>query len=92
MADLNRRKRAAGGRHDLLTFGERRDGDDFKKLENGQGPRLNRTLVRIMKKALLNDYRIKMEEALIKQQRYDDFVNLIQNNSIDGLTIEEKFA
>lgn len=61
-----RKRKILGARQDLLMMQERRDGDEFKNIEDGEEQRLQRTLVRIMKKALLNDYKVKMEEALIK--------------------------
>ena len=40
-----------------------------------------------MQKAVLNEYKIKMEENLAKQKKYDDFVNIIKNDSIDGINV-----
>jgi hypothetical protein len=43
--------------------------------------------MKIMQKAVMNEYKIHMEQNLQKQKRYDDFVNLIENNSIDGVNV-----
>ena len=46
---------------------EKKEGEEVKNAEAVEDLRLKRTLLRITKKALLNEYRLKMEEALIKQ-------------------------